>query len=87
MCTFAKKTACEKSSYTVQYIDQTLFKNVDQSLKLFSSFRPRKKAGDPVVIYIKALKYKTEGVFYKLRHTDLEWTEIPAWINTKAKSI
>lgn len=35
---------------------------------------------------INALKYTKKTVFYKMRHSSLEWIELPVWINRRAKT-
>lgn len=71
------KTACKKSPYKVEYLSFSFFKNIEDNLSFYKSIRPGKKAGDPVVADFKALKYTKEGIFYKLRHTEEEWNQLP----------
>lgn len=63
--------------YSVSYKDHTFFKAYS-NLKFYNSIRPGKKAGDPVVTDIRALKYSglTVSIEYKLRITD-DWKPLP----------
>ena len=43
----------------------------------YTSIRPGRNIGDPKVIDIAQLKYDSEGLFVKLKHTAEQWTTIP----------
>lgn len=63
--------------YKVKYVDHTFFLNYSH-LKYFTSIRPGKKAGDPCVTDIRALRYtKSDGIQYKLDFKD-NWTPLPS---------
>lgn len=64
--------------YNVIYLEHTFFKAYSQ-LKYYSSIRPGKKAGDPVVTDLRALKYNGSDltIEYKLKMTDDTWQSIP----------
>lgn len=63
--------------YNVIYLEHTFFKAYS-NLKYYSSIRPGKKAGDPVVTDLRALKYNGSDltIEYKLKMTDA-WQCIP----------
>nr|CAI5849145.1 unnamed protein product [Callosobruchus analis] len=63
--------------YNVIYLDHTFFKAYS-NLKYYSSIRPGKKAGDPVVTDLRALKYNGSDltIEYKFKMTDA-WQSIP----------
>lgn len=63
--------------YNVIYLEHTFFKAYS-NLKYYSSIRPGKKAGDPVVTDLRALKYNESDltIEYKLKMTDA-WQCIP----------
>ena len=71
------RSARSELPYHVHSINFDFFKNYDSLPSNFSSIRPGKKAGDPVVTDIRAFLYKPSGeVLYKLRHPD-DWTLLP----------
>nr|CAH7738743.1 unnamed protein product [Callosobruchus chinensis]CAH7745920.1 unnamed protein product [Callosobruchus chinensis] len=70
---------CPKEPYKVKYVDYSFFKSYDE-IKYFSSIRPGLKKGDPCVTDLRALKYSTDGVSYKLNF-DHDWTALPKRIN------
>lgn len=57
------------SPYRVKYVDHNFFKNYTEVGNL-KSIRPGKKAGDPTVTDLRALRYTPTGVQYKLDHSD-----------------
>nr|CAI5847837.1 unnamed protein product [Callosobruchus analis] len=63
--------------YNEIYLDHTFFKAYS-NLKYYSSIRPGKKAGDPVVTDLRALKYNGSDltIEYKFKMTDA-WQSIP----------
>nr|CAH7752982.1 unnamed protein product [Callosobruchus chinensis] len=62
--------------YEVQYLDHTYFKNFSE-INFVNSIRPGRKAGDPTVQNIRALKYNSDGsIEYKIRHSD-EFQTLP----------
>jgi hypothetical protein len=62
-------------------LDHTFFKNYDKGLFL-KSIRPGTKSRDPKVIDIKAIKYESSKMFYKLSHNQNEiFKVIPGKIN------
>lgn len=62
--------------YEVHYLDHTFFKNFSSTCT-FKSIRPGSRAGDPVVVDIKALHYDPTGeILYKLKFSD-EWKPLP----------
>lgn len=73
------KTACQKTPYKVEYLQHNFFKKCDE-IKNFNSIRPGKTSGSPVVNDLKALKYSSNGVFYKLRHPH-DWQLLPIRLN------
>ena len=70
------KTACRKRPYAVQVIDHSEVFALPSNA-YFSSVRPGKKAGDPVVTDIKALCYEDGKVAFKLSHSENEFSELP----------
>nr|CAI5831718.1 unnamed protein product [Callosobruchus analis]CAI5841246.1 unnamed protein product [Callosobruchus analis] len=62
--------------YKVKYLTHEFFKNFG-TIQYYSSIRPGRTVGDPVVMDIKALKYEDGSIKYKLRHTDDQWTDLP----------
>lgn len=79
------KTACSKKPYKTKYLLHTFFKKCDE-LKFFTSIRPGKTVGSQVVADLKAIKYSTDGVFYKLRHPE-DWQLLPVRLNNPAPVI
>lgn len=66
--------------YSVKYLTHSYFKN-HANLRYVNSIRPGKKAGDPTVQDIRALRYKPNGTIeFKLRHPH-EWQTLPARVN------
>lgn len=74
------RTACQKQPYKVEYLTHNFFLKFD-NLKYFTSIRPGKLAGSPVVNDIKALKYTNLGVSFKLKHSDECWNTLPIRLN------
>ena len=71
--------------YNVKVVNHTFFKNFDALPTNFISIRPGKKAGDPVVTDIRALKYLSNGnVYFKLSLAD-NWAEHPCKRNTATR--
>ncbi|CAB3256002.1 unnamed protein product [Arctia plantaginis] len=78
---YIAKTACKKNPYDVQYLYHHFFKDVENTLKFHKSIRPGKRAGDPTVTNLRALKYTPDGkIVYKLRHSATHWQELPTRI-------
>lgn len=71
------KKACDKNPYNVNYLSHTFFKNIEGSIQFFRSIRPGRRVGDPQVNDLKAIKYANKNIYYKTRHTDIEWTSFP----------
>lgn len=70
------RLARPSNPYTVKVLDYTFFRNYETSANL-PSLRPGKKTGDPQVVDIKALIYKTDGsILYKINYTD-EYNSLP----------
>jgi len=66
------RTARPRHPYIVNSIDFSFFKDFDGMSSNFSSIRPGKKAGDPVVTDVRGFQYRGNGeVLYKLRHRGL----------------
>ena len=62
--------------YDVKYLDHTFFEDFSIT-STFKSIRPGSKAGDPVVVDIKAMRCEPRGeISYKLNFLD-EWKYIP----------
>ncbi|KAK3756831.1 hypothetical protein RRG08_048877 [Elysia crispata] len=69
----ARKTP---KSYHDQYLDYAFFKDYSKTCTL-KSIRPGIKAGDPMVVHIKALRFESkEKISYKLSFLD-DWKSIP----------
>lgn len=81
------KKACLKNPYKVQYLSHVFFKNVEENVKLIASIRPGKKVGDPQVVDLKAIKYTNKNMFFKLRHSELEWKTFPIRLPANPKSV
>lgn len=62
-----KKARRNPEPYSVNYVDYKFFKNYEKSISYFKSIRPGKKVGYPCVHDLRALKYTSQGVQYKLR--------------------
>nr|CAH7744796.1 unnamed protein product [Callosobruchus chinensis] len=62
--------------YKVEYLTHELFKNF-QIIQYYTSIRPGRTVGDPVVMDIKALKYDNGSIKYKLRHPEEQWIDLP----------
>ncbi|KAK9744311.1 hypothetical protein QE152_g7933 [Popillia japonica] len=62
--------------YNVHYLTHEFFKNFKLINQYYSSIRPGRTTGDPVVSNINGLKYENGSIQYKLRHTS-EWTDLP----------
>uniref|UniRef100_A0A1Y1JYK3 Uncharacterized protein n=1 Tax=Photinus pyralis TaxID=7054 RepID=A0A1Y1JYK3_PHOPY len=70
--------------YKVHYLTHDYFLNYAK-LGFLASIRPGKKAGDPTVQDLRAIKYKpTCEIEYKLRHSH-EWKLLPVRINKNPK--
>lgn len=68
--------------YEVQYLNHTYFKNFSE-INFVNSIRPGRKAGDPTVQNIRALKYHSDGsIEYKIKHSD-EFQILPVRFNKK----
>lgn len=61
--------------YKVKYLDHKFFKDFSK-IKIISSIRPGLVPGDPTVNCIKALKYSSGGLFYKMQFGD-NWDSMP----------
>lgn len=62
--------------YNVKYLHWSFFKNY-AALKHYTSIRPGKRAGDPCVVDLRALKYTPHSpIEFKLRFDDI-WTVLP----------
>lgn len=71
------RMARKNQPYKIKSLDFSFFKKYEL-LSNFASIRPGKKAGDPVVVDIRQLKYLSTGeVFYTLDYSD-NWTVIPS---------
>ena len=69
----ARKTP---KSYHDQYLDYAFFKDYSTTCTL-KSITPGIKAGDPMVVHIKALRFESkEKISYKLRFLD-DWKSNP----------
>lgn len=80
----ARSTEPEK--YEVRMVKYDFFTNFNDNL-VYSSIRPGKKAGDPNVVDIRALKYTPEGIiFYKLDFDD-NYTPLPQRIKRNNMSV
>lgn len=64
--------------YEAVFLNYQFFKNFSiQENQRYSSIRPGKKAGDPTVTDLRALKYNSLGeILFKLLHTE-EWKNLP----------
>lgn len=66
-----------------ELLDFKFFKNYNKNL-FVDSIRPGKKTNDPTVFDIRALKYESKKMFYKLSHDATEsFKQIPGTTNTK----
>ena len=63
------RIARPEQPYAVKVLDYTFFKEYDVSTN-FSSIRPGKRVGDPLVTDIRALRYTSSEVEYKLKHSE-----------------
>lgn len=71
--------------YVVKYLAHNIFKKMD-ALKFYSSIRPGKKSGDPVVTQIRALKYQDGQIQFKFNFSD-EWINLPQRINSSIQPL
>lgn len=71
-----KKARRNPEPYSMNYVDHKFFKNYEKSISYFKSIRPGKMVGDPCVHDLRALKYTSQGVQYKLRFNN-EWQDLP----------
>lgn len=70
------RIARSSQPYKVNILDNSFFKNYEQSCS-FSTIRPGKKKGDPVVTDIHQLLYNPDGtIMYTLDYSD-DWKQIP----------
>ena len=81
------KKACLKNPYHVQYLSHDFFRKVEGNINLISAIRPGKRAGDPQVVDLKAIMYTKENVFFKLRHSHLEWSTLPIRLPANLKCV
>ena len=78
------RAARPKQPYAVHSLEYTFFKDFEKLNSNYSSIRPGKRAGDPVVTDIRALRYETTGkVLFKLCHCN-DWTVLPCRRNITA---
>ena len=67
------KQAKGSPSYHSKYWNHDEFLDFSK-INLYSSIRPGKKKGDPVVADLRALRYDPDGkIYYKVNHSDGEW--------------
>lgn len=79
---YCQKARSNPSPYNVQYITHSFFKKFDD-IRFYTSIRPGRCVGDPVVTEIKALRYLPNcEIQFKLRHTDL-WRVLNQRFNKK----
>ena len=66
------RDACRRKPYEVQYLHHDDFSDFTTSVCMVKTIRPGKKAGDPVVVDLRALKYdgQLNQISYKLRHLE-----------------
>lgn len=69
----------------MKYIDFNFFNSYDE-IKYFLSIRPGLKKGEPCVTDLRALRYSSQGIEYKLNF-DHEWSSLPKRINWTVGSI
>lgn len=81
------KKACLKNPYNVEYLSHDFFKKVEGNINFISSIRPGKRVGDPQVVDLKAIKYTRENIFFKLRHSELEWRTFPVRLSVTPKCV
>ncbi|CAH1115591.1 unnamed protein product [Psylliodes chrysocephalus] len=81
------KKACLKNPYKVQYLSHDFFKAVEGNVNFITSIRPGKRVGDPQVVDLKAIKYTKKNVFFKLRHSELEWRTFPIRLPVNPKCV
>ena len=73
--TYCETARINPGPYQVQYWHHDEFLHYAK-LKFFSSIRPGRRAGDPQVVDLRALRYEPNGTLsYKILHSD-EWTEM-----------
>ncbi|XP_031358123.1 uncharacterized protein LOC116181837 [Photinus pyralis] len=79
---YCQKARSVPFPYSAKYIDYSFFKNFE-GLKFYSSIRPGRTVGDPVVTDLKALRYLPNcEIMFKLRHTDT-WNVLNQRLNKK----
>lgn len=76
--TICKEARSKPGPYSSKYVTHDFFRDYSTSeLCRYSSIRPGKKTGDPVVTNLRALMYDPSGVIsYKLDFDD-DWKELP----------
>lgn len=76
--TVTKEARRKPTPYEAIHVSQNLLKNYgDKSTWSYNSIRPGRKAGDPAVVDLRAIKYNPEGtISYKINFDD-DWTELP----------
>lgn len=79
-----KSARANPRPYEVSYLDHTFFKDYS-GLRYASSIRPGNQIGDPQVVHIRALKYQSDGIYYKLAFDD-DWKPLPRRLSTHAVS-
>ncbi|OXA41429.1 hypothetical protein Fcan01_23893 [Folsomia candida] len=74
------QNARNKQPYETIYLSHNFFKDFSvRKNQAYPSIRSGSKAGDPCVTDLRALEYDPSGkIFYKLKHGDHEWNELPA---------
>lgn len=70
-----------KKPYKVKYLDYKFFRNYSD-LKFFKSIRPGNKTGSPTVLQLRALKYSSAKLMFKLSFDD-EWKDLPQRLDKK----
>ncbi|GFY49014.1 uncharacterized protein TNIN_239531 [Trichonephila inaurata madagascariensis] len=75
---YLAEEACKKNSYEVEYLYHHFFKDFLRASSFYKFISPGKRAYDPTVTNIRALRYVSDGkIVYKLRHTNTVWEEFP----------